>query len=122
MRSRPRRPPRPSASRRSRPRTTRTHRLVQAVRPSAGPPFHDRSAILVNLGFVRPLRRVVGAIWIALFASLVVFSLFTHVAPAMGHQLFTIVGGSMEPTIPLGSLVLVSPKDPMQTVVGDIVT
>lgn len=74
------------------------------------------------LNLARPARRAVGLIGIALFAVLVAFSLFTHIAPLTGRQLFIISGGSMEPSIPIGSLVVASPTDAMTVAVGDVVT
>jgi len=76
----------------------------------------------MNLNLTRIARRVVGLIGIALLAVLVGFSVFTHIAPLTGHQLFIVGGGSMEPSIPIGSLVVVVRTDPMTVAVGDIVT
>jgi len=71
---------------------------------------------------IRLVRRAVGLIGIALFVALIAFSLVTNVAPATGRELFVIVGGSMEPAIPLGSLVVATPTDAMTVAVGDVVT
>jgi signal peptidase len=70
----------------------------------------------------RLARRVVGLIGIALFVALVVFSILTRIAPLTGRELFTIVGGSMEPSIPIGSLVITTRTDAMTVAVGDVVT
>jgi signal peptidase I len=71
---------------------------------------------------IRLARRAVGLIWIALFVVLVAFSLLIHLAPLTGRQLFIISGGSMEPSMPLGSLVIASPIDGASIAVGDVVT
>jgi signal peptidase I len=71
---------------------------------------------------IRLTRRVVGLITVGLLAVLVAFALATHIAPLTGRELFTISGGSMEPTIPIGSMVAVTTTDPMTIEVGDIVT
>jgi signal peptidase len=42
--------------------------------------------------------------------------------PALGHQIFVVRGASMEPVIPLGSVVLVHAVDPASVQVGQIVT
>jgi signal peptidase len=76
----------------------------------------------MSLNLIRLARRIFGLIGTALFAILIAFSLFIHVAPLTGHQLFIITGGSMEPSIPLGSLVIATPIDAMTIAVGDIVT
>ena len=71
---------------------------------------------------IRPVRRVIGFSWVALFAVLIAFALFTHLAPLTGRQPFIIGGGSMEPSIPVGSLVIVSSVDPLTITAGDPVT
>jgi signal peptidase len=76
----------------------------------------------MSLNLIRLARRVVGLIGIALFVILVGFSAFTHLAPRTGRQLFIIGGGSMEPSIPLGSLAIAKQTDAMTVVVGDVVT
>jgi signal peptidase len=74
------------------------------------------------LSLVRLARRAVGLIEIALFVGLIGFTLFAHVAPLSGRQLFIVGGGSMEPSIPIGSMVIVTPADAMAIGVGDVVT
>jgi signal peptidase len=74
------------------------------------------------LTLIRLARRAVGLIGIALFIVLVGVSLFTRLAPLTGRQLFVIIGGSMEPSIPMGSLAVVTPTDVMTIAVGDVVT
>ena len=76
----------------------------------------------MNLSLIRPVRRAVGFIGIALFVVLLAFSLFTHLAPLTGRELFTIIGGSMEPSIPVGSLVIATPVDATTVTVGDVLT
>ena len=71
---------------------------------------------------IRIARRVVGLIGTTLFVVLVGFSLFTHIAPLAGYQLFIVGGGSMEPAIPIGSLVVVSQIDAGRVAVGDVIT
>jgi signal peptidase I len=70
----------------------------------------------------RPARRAVGVVGFALFLVLGGFSLFTHIAPLTGHDLFIVGGGSMEPSIPIGSLVILTKTDVMAIAVGDVVT
>jgi signal peptidase len=74
------------------------------------------------LNVMRHTRRGVGFIWIALFVVLVGFALATHVAPLAGRQLFIIIGGSMEPAIPIGALVVAAPTDAMTITPGRVVT
>jgi signal peptidase len=74
------------------------------------------------LNAIRLARRAVGFIGVALVVLLVGLSLFTHIAPLTGRQLFIVGGGSMEPSIPIGSLVIVTPTDAMTVEVGDVLT
>jgi signal peptidase len=67
-------------------------------------------------------RRAVSLIGIALFLVLVAFSAFTNLAPLTGREVLVIIGGSMEPAIPLGALVVTTPTDPSVIAVGDVVT
>jgi signal peptidase len=76
----------------------------------------------MHLTSIRLARRSVGLVGIALFAVVIVFGLFIQIAPLTGRQLFIIAGGSMEPSIPLGSLVIATPTDPLSIAVGDAVT
>jgi signal peptidase len=70
----------------------------------------------------RLARRAVGIAGTALLVTLVGFSVFTHLAPLSGRELFIIIGGSMEPAIPIGSLVVTAPTDPATVVAGDVLT
>ena len=76
----------------------------------------------MNTNLIHLVRRIVGLITVVLLVCLVWFALITRFAPSAGYQLFTISGGSMEPTIPLGSMVADTAVDPASIVVGDIVT
>jgi signal peptidase I len=71
---------------------------------------------------IRVTRRVVGLITVAVLAILFAFALFTHLEPLIGRELFTITGSSMEPTIPIGSIVAAAKTDPSTIDVGDVVT
>ena len=70
----------------------------------------------------RLARRAVGIAGTALLVTLVGFSVSTHLAPLSGRELFIIIGGSMEPAIPIGSLVVTAPTDPATVVAGDVLT
>ena len=76
----------------------------------------------MNVPFVRLVRRAVGFVGIALFTVLLGFSLLTHIEELTGHQLFIVGGGSMEPAIPIGSLVVVSRTDANSVAVGSVIT
>jgi signal peptidase len=57
-----------------------------------------------------------------LLIDVVALALMTHVASAAGIELYIIRGTSMEPALPLGSLVATESVDPRDLHVGDIVT
>jgi len=76
----------------------------------------------MHLPLIRLARRTVSVVGIAFFLVLVTFALLTNVAPLTGHQAFVIIGGSMEPTIPIGSLAITTTADPASILAGDVVT
>lgn len=76
----------------------------------------------MDLSLIRHVRRAIGSIGVALFVVLALLWSATHLAPLTGRELFIIVGGSMEPAIPVGSLVFTTPTDPLTITVGDVVT
>ena len=67
-------------------------------------------------------RRTVALGLGLLVVLLVGFAGAIQVATWDGYSPFVIRGGSMEPAIPLGSLVLVRPIDPASVGVGDVLT
>ena len=76
----------------------------------------------MNVTSVRLARRAVGLVGAVLLVALIGLSLVTNLAPLAGREVFTIIGGSMEPAIPLGSMVVVTRSDPMTIEAGDVVT
>jgi signal peptidase len=76
----------------------------------------------MTLTLIRHARRGVSLIGIALLGVVVVFTILTHLAPLAGRHLFIVGGASMEPSIPLGSLVIATQTDPMKLAPGDVVT
>src|SRR5919199_501373 len=71
----------------------------------------------------RLLRRLLMVpVW-GLVTLLLLGSLGVAVIQRTGvAQLLTVVSGSMQPTLPLGSLVIVVPRDPDAVRVGDVIT
>jgi signal peptidase len=53
-----------------------------------------------------------------LFAAVVV----SRILPALGHETVTIIGRSMEPTIPIGSAIVLEHVAPQAVATGDVVT
>ena len=60
--------------------------------------------------------------WLA--ATVAIFGLIAlpHVLSAVGRETYIVRGGSMEPALPIGSVVIVQHVDPAQLSIGDIVT
>ncbi len=87
-------------------RLQRTRTLERAPRPKPGP----------------VTRLLTGAASLVALAVAIVF-LLAAVGPQTGlYGTFTVVSGSMEPSIPTGSLVVVLPVDPVAIRVGDVIT
>lgn len=74
------------------------------------------------LNLPRLARRAVGITGIALLVVLIGFSALTHLAPLTGRELFIITGGSMEPAVPIGSLVVTMQTDATTVAAGDVIT
>jgi signal peptidase I len=75
----------------------------------------------------RPARRVARRLLMAPLWVLVTGVLLSSVCVAVvqrtgAAQLLTVVSGSMQPTLPLGSLVVVLPRDADAVRVGDVIT
>lgn len=68
------------------------------------------------------LRRCVILTWLVLMAVIIGLVLASRLTPLVDHHLVVIRGGSMEPTIPLGSLVIVRAGPIDQIRPGDVVT
>jgi len=62
-------------------------------------------------------RHVLGWLWLVAVAGLIALAIFTHL-----NTVLVIRGGSMEPALPLGSLVTIEPVDADDLRTGDIVT
>jgi signal peptidase len=71
---------------------------------------------------LRVARRGLFAFWVALIGALLALVALTQLAPWLGGTTFIVHGGSMEPSIHLGSLMLVTRVDPASVAVGDVVT
>jgi len=67
-------------------------------------------------------HRTVRAAWIAGTVGLFALMLLPTALPAFGHHVFVVRGASMEPAIPLGSIVVVHAVDPADVHVGEVLT
>jgi signal peptidase len=76
----------------------------------------------MGTGWLRRLRAALGLAWFMLFATLLSAAALPHFVRMAGGDAFVIRGGSMEPAIPLGSLIVVSEIEPIAANVGDVIT
>ena len=70
----------------------------------------------------RWLRRLLDLALVLLVVVVLGLVLAVNAGPALGHQIIVIRGGSMEPTIGLGSVIDVVPVRPADIRPGDVVT
>jgi signal peptidase I len=70
----------------------------------------------------RLARRSVGALLVALAGGLVSLAMINQGAGLAGLSRYVIHGGSMEPAIALGALILVAEVDPATIHTGDVIT
>jgi signal peptidase len=71
---------------------------------------------------VRWIRRLLALVLVLLVVSVLALVLAVNVAPRLGYDFVVIRGGSMEPTIHLGAVTVVSDVQPGDLHVGDVVT
>ena len=95
------------------------HRLDQRGRAGAAPPLPGPVATSVAIPIV---RRLLGVLWIASLATVVLLALVANLGPRFGLEVFAIRGGSMAPAIPLGAAVFAVDAEPGSIRAGDIVT
>ena len=57
-----------------------------------------------------------------LLVALALFGALWHLAPAIGREVFIVRSGSMEPSIPVGSVIIVSAVRPERLRTGEVVT
>ncbi len=76
----------------------------------------------MGTSWIGVLRRSVGLLWAALLCAVLALVALPPLVPATGGTLLIVRGRSMEPSIPLGSLILVRPIDAAAASVGDILT
>ena len=75
-----------------------------------------------SLTLLRYARRTLTAIFLVALAGVLVSVSMLQFIPLSGHQSYIVRGGSMEPTVPLGSIIIVGKVAPSAVVVGDVVT
>ena len=68
-----------------------------------------------------PIAMICSVIGTILLIIVVAACIPLTVPKAMGYQLYTVVSGSMEPAIPVGSLVYIKYVEPKEIVEGDVI-
>jgi signal peptidase len=75
--------------------------------------------VITTLQIARSATRLA---WILGTVAIVTLIAIPHLLPALGRQMYVVSGGSMEPTIPLGSVVFVHQIDPNVVRPGQVIT
>jgi signal peptidase I len=71
---------------------------------------------------LRAAHLAVRLVWLAGTLALLALIVVPAILPALGRQVYVVRGASMQPAIPLGSMVVVHAVDPTTVVVGEVVT
>lgn len=75
----------------------------------------------LNKNKVNAVAAISNIIGILLILFVIACLLPVFVPKIMGREVFTVVSGSMEPEIPVGSLVIIKKADPLKVQAGDII-
>lgn len=76
----------------------------------------------MQLYVTKAIRRGIVALWLLVLGTVLAYVIGSRLAPLTGHHLIVIRGASMEPAIPLGSLVALRPVPADEVRPGDVVT
>ncbi len=68
-----------------------------------------------------PLAAITGILGTLIIILVILALLPVTIPKVLGYQTYEVVSGSMEPELPVGSLVLVKPADPHNIAVDDII-
>jgi signal peptidase I len=68
------------------------------------------------------VRRALDVVFIALIGLVAALSIAGRVAPALGHPILVVAGGSMQPVFGIGSAIVLERVDPEALAVGDVVS
>ena len=71
---------------------------------------------------LRAANLMVRLAWLAGTFALLLLIVVPALLPVLGWHMYVVRGGSMEPAIPLGSIVVVHPMDPATVKVGEVIT
>ena len=85
------------------------------------PRLHHGAQVATSVA-IPLVRRLLGVLWVASLATVVLLALVANLGPRVGLEVFAIRGGSMTPTIPVGAAVFAVGTEPGSIRAGDIVT
>jgi signal peptidase len=71
---------------------------------------------------LRVVARAVQLAWLAGIVALIGLVALPHLLPLVGREMYIVRGASMQPTIPLGSVVLVDEVDPTLIQASDVIS
>lgn len=71
---------------------------------------------------LRVVAKAIRLVWLTGIVALLALMTLPHLLPAIGHQMYIVLGGSMQPAIPIGGIVIVDAVDPADILAGQIVT
>ena len=71
---------------------------------------------------LRVVARTVNLVWLAAIVALFTLIALPYVLPAVGRQMYIVRGASMQPSIPIGSVVVVDRVDPASIQTNDVIT
>jgi len=75
----------------------------------------------LNKNKVNAVAAISNIVGILLILFVIACLLPVFVPKLMGREVFTVVSGSMEPEVPVGSLVIIKKADPLKIQAGDII-
>ncbi len=75
------------------------------------PRLHHQARVATSVA-IPLVRRLLGVLWVASLATVVLLALAANLGPKVGLEVFAIRGGSMTPTIPMGAAVIAVSAEP----------
>jgi signal peptidase I len=96
--------------------------VMKQTEPSLGPSPQGRRVMTPGSRVKKSLVRASEWVGIATVALLVIVAVLTLVAPYFGWRVDTVVSGSMEPELNVGSVVITRPLNVGKIGIGDVIT
>jgi signal peptidase len=76
----------------------------------------------MSIKALRILRLGTNVTWLVATVGVISLALMPHVLSTVGREMYVVRGASMQPAVPLGSVILVRHADPATIAVGDIIS